>query len=68
MRIWRWLTSQKQLGQAHGIDSIISHWRKGSLVVHCPACSEPNFNMEPGWENTLDKLRYDDDKSFLNYD
>jgi len=56
-RVWRFLTSKKRLGQAHGIDSLLSHRRPGNLIVYCPACPDPHLNMEDNWENTPDALR-----------
>ncbi|KAF8955089.1 hypothetical protein BDZ97DRAFT_1968746 [Flammula alnicola] len=56
MRIWRLLTAMKRSGQAHGIDSYLTHRREGNLIVHCPACPDPHINMEPGWERTPDDL------------
>jgi len=58
MHVWRWLTATKQSGQAHSIDSELSHQRKGNLIVYCPACCEQGFNMEPQWETTPLHLRY----------
>jgi len=44
---WCWLTAQVWLGQAHGINTVLSHQQKGNLIVYCPACCELGFNMEP---------------------
>ncbi|KAJ3511561.1 hypothetical protein NMY22_g15609 [Coprinellus aureogranulatus] len=52
MSIWRLATATKRLGQAHGIDKILTHRVKGNLIVHCPACLEPHVNMEARWRET----------------
>jgi len=43
--VWRYLTSVRRAGQAHNIDSILTHRRPGSLAVRCPACPELGFNV-----------------------
>ena len=43
--MWRYLTSVCRAGQAHNIDSILTHRRPGSLAVRCPACPELGFNV-----------------------
>ncbi|KDR65131.1 hypothetical protein GALMADRAFT_148963 [Galerina marginata CBS 339.88] len=57
-RIWRFLTSKKRVGQAHGIDTLLSHRRPGNLIVYCPACPDPHLNMEDNWDKTPDNLRH----------
>jgi hypothetical protein len=52
MRVWRLLTATKRLGQAHDIDSVLTHRREGNLIVYCPACPELHVNMPPGWDKT----------------
>ncbi len=32
-------------GQVHDIDEFIPHWRKNCITVHCPACPEPEWNI-----------------------
>jgi hypothetical protein len=36
---------KKQLGQAHGIDKCVPQRPDGNLVLYCPACPEPGFNI-----------------------
>jgi hypothetical protein len=36
---------KKRLGQAHGIDKLMPRRPAGNLVLYCPACPEPGFNM-----------------------
>lgn len=45
MRLWRYLALARWSGQAHAIDNILKHRRKGSLAVWCPACPEIGFNV-----------------------
>ena len=58
MRIWQIITAKRWLGHVHGINNILGHWQPGNLIIHCPVCPEPNFNMEPGWQNTPFNLRH----------
>ncbi|TDL22683.1 hypothetical protein BD410DRAFT_803124, partial [Rickenella mellea] len=58
VRIWRHLTMVKRSGQAHGIDTLVPHRQPGSLVVMCPTCPEPEFNMSPGWKHTPTSMSY----------
>ncbi|KAF8958224.1 hypothetical protein BDZ97DRAFT_2061764 [Flammula alnicola] len=58
MQVWTVLTATKHLGQAHDIDDALPHRPKGSLIVYCPACPEPHFNMLPGWEKTPPEFRH----------
>jgi hypothetical protein len=46
IHIWYYLTMKKRLGQAHGIDQLLPHRPDGNLVVYCPACPKPGFNIE----------------------
>jgi hypothetical protein len=48
-----------RLGQAHGIDKILTNRRPMNLILHCPACPEPGFNTEKGSSKTPFHLRYD---------
>ncbi|TDL13548.1 hypothetical protein BD410DRAFT_688437, partial [Rickenella mellea] len=57
-RIWSYLVMEKRSGQAHEMDSLLPHRQPGSLVVHCPACPEPGFNMPEGWKDTPPNLAY----------
>ncbi|KDQ53998.1 hypothetical protein JAAARDRAFT_136458 [Jaapia argillacea MUCL 33604] len=50
--IWRYLMHRKHSGHIHGIDDVLPHCKKGSLVPRCYACPEPHFNMLLNWENT----------------
>lgn len=58
MRIWRVITAERRLGHDHGIDNVLRHRQSGNLIVHCPACPEPTFNTEPGWQRTHPSLRH----------
>ncbi|KAJ2911567.1 hypothetical protein MD484_g8844, partial [Candolleomyces efflorescens] len=49
MQVWRVLIATKRSGQAHGIDEFLSHRRPGNLIVHCPLCPEPYFNVDGDW-------------------
>jgi hypothetical protein len=44
--VWRHLAAGRRAGQAHGIDSILTLRRPGSLVVRCPACPEVGVNID----------------------
>ena len=57
IQFFRFLTATKRLGQAHGIDSILSHRPPKNLLLFCCACSEPHVNMEDGWQQTPPELR-----------
>lgn len=52
-RVWRYLTSVRQSGQAHNIDSILTHRNPGSLAVCCPACPEIGFNVSQEFLDVL---------------
>ncbi|TDL14301.1 hypothetical protein BD410DRAFT_734301 [Rickenella mellea] len=54
VRLWRLLTMMKRMGQAHGIDTVLTHRTPGNMAVQCPACPEPGFNMDERIE-PLDK-------------
>jgi hypothetical protein len=41
-----------------GIDEWITTRAPGALIVFCPSCPEPGFNMEDNWESTPSCLRY----------
>ena len=45
IRLWRHLSVFRHAGQAHGIDSVLTHRRPNSLAVRCPACPEPGHNI-----------------------
>lgn len=57
MQVWRVLMAEKRLGQAHGIDELLPHRLGGNLVVHCPICPEPHFNVDDGWREIPDYLK-----------
>ncbi|KAF8907702.1 hypothetical protein CPB84DRAFT_1744604 [Gymnopilus junonius] len=57
-QIWTILATTKRLGQAHGIDAVLPHRPPGNLIVYCPVCPEPRFNMLPNWEHTPPHFRY----------
>ncbi|KAG2018837.1 hypothetical protein CC2G_008224 [Coprinopsis cinerea AmutBmut pab1-1] len=46
MQVWRVMVATKRSGQAHGIDSILTHRQSGNLLVHCPVCPEPFVNTD----------------------
>lgn len=54
-RYWRVLKMTMRSGQAHDIDRHLpaNRW-PGSLVVVCPACPEPGFNLQPDWKDYLE--------------
>jgi hypothetical protein len=57
-RVWRYMTSVRRAGQAHNIDSILTHRQPGSLAVRCPACLEVGFNVTKEFLDALPiKLR-----------
>ncbi|CAA7262273.1 unnamed protein product [Cyclocybe aegerita] len=58
VRVWRLLTATKRLGQVHGIDMLLPNRPAGNLSVYCPACPEPEVNMEPNWQKTLIEYRH----------
>ncbi|KAF8655209.1 hypothetical protein AX14_008200, partial [Amanita brunnescens Koide BX004] len=45
-RIWCHLATLRWSGQTHGIDGILAHCQPDSLMVCCPACPEPGFNID----------------------
>ncbi|KAF6747941.1 hypothetical protein DFP72DRAFT_853943 [Ephemerocybe angulata] len=45
-RVWRYLSSQRQSGQAHEIDRLLKEGRFHTIVVRCPACPDVGFNVE----------------------
>lgn len=49
---------RKRLGQAHGIDHMLPDRPPGAMVVYCPVCPEPGFNVEQGWESIPPTLKY----------
>ncbi|KAF8878036.1 hypothetical protein CPB84DRAFT_1852501 [Gymnopilus junonius] len=57
-QIWTILAMTKCLGQAHGIDAVLPHCPPGNLIVYCPVCPEPRFNMLPNWEHTPPRFRH----------
>ncbi|KAK7059994.1 hypothetical protein R3P38DRAFT_2496266, partial [Favolaschia claudopus] len=44
--LWGVLTLMKRMGQEHGIDKHFPHRPAGNLVLYCPSCPEPGFNMD----------------------
>lgn len=58
MRVWRFLTAEKRLGQAHGIDNLIPNRPDGTMVVYCPSCPQIGFNLEVAWHRTPKELRH----------
>ncbi|KAK7016791.1 hypothetical protein VNI00_018800 [Paramarasmius palmivorus] len=45
-RIHRHLASKRRAGQSHGIDHHVPHRPAKRTSVYCPACPEPNFNVD----------------------
>ncbi|TEB21527.1 hypothetical protein FA13DRAFT_1757507 [Coprinellus micaceus] len=58
MQVWRVITATKRLGQAHGIDEVLTHRVPGNLIVHCPVCPEPHFNLTGDWRSIPESLRH----------
>ncbi|KZW00060.1 hypothetical protein EXIGLDRAFT_604997 [Exidia glandulosa HHB12029] len=61
-RFFRAATRKRQSGQALDIDSqLLTKYPNltyaGSMLLVCPACPHPGFNMEPGWEKLVDDPR-----------
>ncbi|KAE9389522.1 hypothetical protein BT96DRAFT_1003161 [Gymnopus androsaceus JB14] len=58
--IWPLLEAEKRFGRLHGdgMNQLFPHHPKDNLMVYCPACLEPDVNMEPGWEKTPSHLRF----------
>lgn len=52
------MVALKRLGQAHNIDDILTHRRARNLIVHCPVCPEPHFNIGSRWREIPELLRY----------
>lgn len=53
-RYWRVLKMVLRSGQAHDIDRHLpaNRW-PGSVVVVCPACPEPDFNLQRNWKELV---------------
>ncbi|KAK7035593.1 hypothetical protein R3P38DRAFT_3183388 [Favolaschia claudopus] len=47
VRVWAVLALVKRMGQEHGIDAMFPHRPEGNVVLYCPSCPEPGFNMDP---------------------
>ncbi|KAG6847801.1 hypothetical protein H0H93_005915 [Arthromyces matolae] len=45
-RVWNHLSMVRRSGEAHNINTVLSHRQKGSLTVRCPACPELGFNVD----------------------
>ncbi|EJD32327.1 hypothetical protein AURDEDRAFT_77733 [Auricularia subglabra TFB-10046 SS5] len=58
-RYWRVVKQLLRSGQAHGIDEYLpeNRWR-GNTTVVCPACPEPEFNLQEGWEKLAEQEKY----------
>ncbi|KAJ3506738.1 hypothetical protein NMY22_g17151 [Coprinellus aureogranulatus] len=57
-QVWGVMMETKRLGQAHGIDHILTHRRAGNLIVHCPMCPEPHMNLEGAWREIPELLKH----------
>ncbi|KAK0215319.1 hypothetical protein EDD85DRAFT_962691 [Armillaria nabsnona] len=55
-RLWEVMAMEHRSGQLHGISKYFPHCPPGSVIMHCPVCPEPGFNMEKGWEKTPPEL------------
>ncbi|KAF8189420.1 hypothetical protein K438DRAFT_1763643 [Mycena galopus ATCC 62051] len=51
-------TANSPTGQAHGIDKILVHRPVGNIVLYCPLCPEPGFNMDNKMLNLPKHLRH----------
>jgi hypothetical protein len=56
-QIWKVVAMRKRSGQLHGIDRLLPHRQPGSVIVRCPACPEPFFNMDKDWKSTPQDMR-----------
>jgi hypothetical protein len=56
-RIWRYISTNKRLGQLHNINRAFPHRPRGSLALLCPACPEPGVNMKIEFELGQEYLR-----------
>ncbi|KAJ7615940.1 hypothetical protein FB45DRAFT_841586 [Roridomyces roridus] len=57
-RLWGVLTLAKRLGQEHGIDEFFPFRPNDNLVLYCPTCPEPGFNMDPKIGSLPSELRH----------
>ncbi|KAH7099136.1 hypothetical protein BKA62DRAFT_673696 [Auriculariales sp. MPI-PUGE-AT-0066] len=58
-RVFRDLRGLQRSGQAHGIDAHLPENRwPGSVAVVCPACPEPDFNLQQNWQELSSDIRY----------
>jgi CxC2 like cysteine cluster associated with KDZ transposases len=57
VRVWRLIVVMMRLGQAFGIDNILTHRPPGNLVLYCPSCPEPGFNVPENSPKTPNHLR-----------
>lgn len=57
-RIWPLLEAEKRFGRLHGdgMNELFPRRPKDNLMLYCPACPEPDVNMESGWERTPSNL------------
>ncbi|KAK0477811.1 hypothetical protein IW261DRAFT_1565594 [Armillaria novae-zelandiae] len=58
VRVWTLMKTRGRLGQLHGIDTVLTHRPPGNLIVFCPVCPEPDFNLEPGWQTTSPEFKH----------
>ncbi|KAK0468813.1 hypothetical protein IW261DRAFT_1345797 [Armillaria novae-zelandiae] len=58
VRVWMLMKTRGRLGQLHGIDTVLTHRPPGNLIVFCPICPEPDFNLEPGWQTTSPEFKH----------
>ncbi|KAK0211996.1 hypothetical protein IW262DRAFT_1467410 [Armillaria fumosa] len=58
VRVWTLMKTRGRLGQLHGIDTVLTHRPLGNLIVFCPVCPEPDFNLEPGWQTTSPEFKH----------
>ncbi|KAK0471224.1 hypothetical protein IW261DRAFT_1344719 [Armillaria novae-zelandiae] len=58
VQVWTLMKTRGHLGQLHSIDTVLTHQPPGNLIVFCPVCPEPDFNLEPGWQTTSPKFKH----------
>jgi hypothetical protein len=57
VRVWRDLKQLKRSGRIHDPAGVAA-MRPGELADKCPACPDPDLNLEKGWENTPEEDLY----------
>ena len=57
VREWRHLKALKRAGRAHELEGV-KGTKAGDLIVKCPACLCPGFNLPDNWKTVADELKY----------